>query len=368
MPVNVVKTGGCGLGRRQALLLRCRLAASGCGYSRFSVVFGLVVSNQAAKTRSTKLLLALCLATWVAGGEARAQDQANAPAAQISRLANTDLPGSDFSRLSSVTLQACSAACVAEAQCKAFTYNISARVCFLKNQVPEQKSFQGATSGIKQQAAAADAPQVADDTPPAKSLIEDWRQANERCGATANGAAEAAAWCEVRTALAVVLQLQDWCNGKEGQPPADHAWHECDVTSLKVEIPKSVSTPGKYERSDAPVVVTSPQPQSAPAQPGPAPAGAEQPKPAAAGEVAPAGTGSPKPKGAEAPAQAPSASGQPAPDSASQAGGTPKPPGQPAANEPAGTPPGAINGGGAPKDAGAQPAAPGPDAEPEAAP
>ena len=313
------------------------------------------MSVQAAQAPSTKLLLALCLAIWVAGGEARAQDQANAPAAQISTLTDTDLPGSDFKRLSGVTLEACSSACVAEAQCKAFTYNISARVCFLKNQVPEQESFRGATSGIKQQQAADDTAQVKQDTPQVKSLIEDWRQANERCGATANGAAEAAAWCEVRTALAVVLQLHDWCHGKAGEPPADHAWHECDVTSLKVEIPKSVSSPDKYERSDAPIAVTSPAPQTAPPRQSPPPAGTQEPKPATSGEAKPAPAQAPKPTGTEGAAQAPPASGQPAPDSPNQAGGTPQPPGT-------------IDGGGAPKDPGAQPAAPGANSQPDAAP
>ena len=106
--------------------------------------------------RYVELFVALCLAIWCIGDRASARDEGAASTSRISILAGVDLPGSDYRRLSRVTLKRCKSACLGEAQCRAFTYNVRARKCFLKSKVPGQKRFKGATSGIKQQRAAGD--------------------------------------------------------------------------------------------------------------------------------------------------------------------------------------------------------------------
>jgi alpha-2-macroglobulin len=58
-----------------------------------------------------------------------------------------DYFGSDYETLRDVDLDACQAACSADEQCQAFTYNEAARWCFLKNGVGELRAVDGATSG-----------------------------------------------------------------------------------------------------------------------------------------------------------------------------------------------------------------------------
>ena len=60
---------------------------------------------------------------------------------------NSDYFGEDYKILKTVTLDQCSAGCVDDLQCKAFTYNVSAAWCFLKNGVGELRSVEGAISG-----------------------------------------------------------------------------------------------------------------------------------------------------------------------------------------------------------------------------
>jgi CHAT domain-containing protein len=68
---------------------------------------------------------------------------------------DTDFPGGDVrsgatdGSLRDIPLAACRAACEAENQCGAFTYNSQARVCFLKSRVADSKPFAGAVSGQK---------------------------------------------------------------------------------------------------------------------------------------------------------------------------------------------------------------------------
>jgi hypothetical protein len=68
-----------------------------------------------------------------------------------------DYFGADYDIMRDVDLAACQAACRDQAQCMAFTYNSSARWCFLKNDVGELRAVDGAVSG---RIVAASAPSV----------------------------------------------------------------------------------------------------------------------------------------------------------------------------------------------------------------
>ncbi len=73
------------------------------------------------------------------------------------RLDNHDLPYNDYrsgmteAALKGIDLAACERQCAADGQCRAYTYNAKARVCFLKTAATEPERFAGAFSGIKQQ-------------------------------------------------------------------------------------------------------------------------------------------------------------------------------------------------------------------------
>lgn len=70
-------------------------------------------------------------------------------------LPDTDLPGNDYRSgmtdpaLDNISASGCQALCEADNQCRAFTHNVSARVCFLKAAASEPAGFSGAISGIK---------------------------------------------------------------------------------------------------------------------------------------------------------------------------------------------------------------------------
>ena len=73
----------------------------------------------------------------------------------IGLLYDTDLPyndyrsGMDDGSLRNIDLETCHAACTADGQCRAFTFNSKVRVCFLKHAATEPVRFNGAISGIK---------------------------------------------------------------------------------------------------------------------------------------------------------------------------------------------------------------------------
>ncbi|HEY8574704.1 MAG TPA: MG2 domain-containing protein [Devosia sp.] len=66
---------------------------------------------------------------------------------KISLLEDTDLPGFDYSILKNTDLDACTAACVDDNICRAFTFNAQSNWCFLKGAVGEETTFDGAVSG-----------------------------------------------------------------------------------------------------------------------------------------------------------------------------------------------------------------------------
>jgi hypothetical protein len=55
-----------------------------------------------------------------------------------------DIPGGDYRVEIEVQLDLCASLCRSEAQCRAYTYNKTARWCFLKDRVDEAQRFVGA--------------------------------------------------------------------------------------------------------------------------------------------------------------------------------------------------------------------------------
>lgn len=85
--------------------------------------------------------LVLMGAALVAGGPASADRV-------LDRLPGTDLPGFDYQTLRNVPIAQCERACLADANCAAFTYNERANWCFLKSEVGERTPYPGASSAV----------------------------------------------------------------------------------------------------------------------------------------------------------------------------------------------------------------------------
>ncbi|MHA1553586.1 MAG: PAN/Apple domain-containing protein, partial [Alphaproteobacteria bacterium] len=60
---------------------------------------------------------------------------------------DTDYFGGDYDVRKDVSLEACQQVCIEDAQCQAFTFNVSAGWCFLKESVGELRAVTGAVSG-----------------------------------------------------------------------------------------------------------------------------------------------------------------------------------------------------------------------------
>ena len=92
--------------------------------------------------RAFQALAAAVLVLLVAPATADAQE-----ARRIAITENADYFGFDLRSEQNVTLDQCSSACLADSQCRAFTYNNKAKWCFLKSDFNELKPFAGATAG-----------------------------------------------------------------------------------------------------------------------------------------------------------------------------------------------------------------------------
>lgn len=95
---------------------------------------------------------------------------------KITILEDTDLPGSDYSIIKNTDFDSCTAACVGDNICRAFTFNNKSSWCFLKGAAGEQAEFSGATSGRVSRApspAVIDTVRQAELPFPAQSLIEE---------------------------------------------------------------------------------------------------------------------------------------------------------------------------------------------------
>jgi len=72
----------------------------------------------------------------------------NASEREILPLTGIDVTGGDFEILKGVTENSCTQACLDNQLCRAYTFNSSAKWCFLKGRVGVQAPFAGAESGI----------------------------------------------------------------------------------------------------------------------------------------------------------------------------------------------------------------------------
>ena len=183
------------------------------------------------------LLLLLQFMVFISARESHAQLD------RLSVLDNMDIPGGDYSATKDRTLQGCRYDCLQDERCKAYTYNHTAKVCFLKERVSKRARFNGATSGIKfSHGILADTSKAA---PPTQAIIDTWARATSLCRGESKKKRETWAWCDVSKTLGVVLQLRNWCRGKKGEKRAEMVWHKCEAKSLRTRIPKSVSSRGR---------------------------------------------------------------------------------------------------------------------------
>ncbi|NBN62558.1 alpha-2-macroglobulin family protein [Pannonibacter tanglangensis] len=91
--------------------------------------------------RAARAPLAMAFLSLALAGPLAAADR------KIVTIPDADYFGGDYRTVKDVDLPACEAACIGDSQCQAFTYNTSARWCFLKNTQGEVQAFRGAIAG-----------------------------------------------------------------------------------------------------------------------------------------------------------------------------------------------------------------------------
>ncbi|MBT0957501.1 alpha-2-macroglobulin family protein [Alphaproteobacteria bacterium KMM 3653] len=79
---------------------------------------------------------------------AQAQGSGPVPEARLLPEKNVDFYGSDLTAIFDTTYDACTAACMANAQCGAFTFNSRSNSCFPKSEVTERSEYEGALSAV----------------------------------------------------------------------------------------------------------------------------------------------------------------------------------------------------------------------------
>ncbi|WP_051645211.1 PAN/Apple domain-containing protein [Labrenzia sp. DG1229] len=110
----------------------------------FSKVFKSVYSETAHRnSRKSRIFLPIL----VAGAAAILATPAAAQDRRIVTIDDADFFGSDYRTVKDVDLEGCKAVCLADNQCRAFTFNTSAGWCFLKSDFGELQSFAGAIAG-----------------------------------------------------------------------------------------------------------------------------------------------------------------------------------------------------------------------------
>jgi tetratricopeptide (TPR) repeat protein len=112
-------------------------AALGAEY----VSFQLGAAGGAVMARLLSLLLLITAAAVFPPAPASAETR------RIILHQQADYHGSDYEMLRGVGLDECQSACLADPNCRAFTHNTEAQVCFLKSQPGELTSFAGAVAG-----------------------------------------------------------------------------------------------------------------------------------------------------------------------------------------------------------------------------
>lgn len=101
----------------------------------------LVESGYEALLKSLSLAVLGVVITLALSGFAKAAERS------VSFLPDTDVSGFDYKILKGVSEKSCASACLKEQICQAFTYNSSAKWCFLKGKAGPQTPFEGALSG-----------------------------------------------------------------------------------------------------------------------------------------------------------------------------------------------------------------------------
>ena len=91
--------------------------------------------------------LALVLGLAVSAGPAPAGDGDLLPARRVLLSEGVDFPGNDLARILDASESGCAAACLADPDCLAFTYNRRSLACFPKSAAPAPVPFAGALSG-----------------------------------------------------------------------------------------------------------------------------------------------------------------------------------------------------------------------------
>ncbi len=102
---------------------------------------------------------------------------------QIETFENADYYGFDLRAERDLSLDQCEAVCLADRECRAFTYNISARWCFLKSDYGATQPFQGAVAG--RVVRASDEPDLG--APPPLDFVSDGLAAEARAMRNAIG-------------------------------------------------------------------------------------------------------------------------------------------------------------------------------------
>ncbi|MEY6433302.1 PAN/Apple domain-containing protein, partial [Thioalkalicoccus limnaeus] len=96
--------------------------------------------SRPAALRLVLVLLVLCLvAPWLSAADGAKRD--------LILIEGGDYFGHDYATRKDVSQADCQAACLADARCLSFTYNVSTRWCFLKSDYGELRPFAGAVTG-----------------------------------------------------------------------------------------------------------------------------------------------------------------------------------------------------------------------------
>jgi hypothetical protein len=107
---------------------------------------GLVTSMRALRRAFRALAAAALLALPAFEAAAQAGAGALLPERRVVVSPDVDFYGGDLRSIFATTLPICRDACLAETECRGFTFNLGASACFLKSAIGERRPFGGALS------------------------------------------------------------------------------------------------------------------------------------------------------------------------------------------------------------------------------
>ncbi len=106
-------------------------------------MFAAKLMRLTSRTLTRTFCVAAVLAPMFLGAASFAQDQEK----RIVIIEDADYYGADLETVKDVDLDACKTSCLGNDVCRAFTYNVSARWCFLKSSAGPLNAFNGAVAG-----------------------------------------------------------------------------------------------------------------------------------------------------------------------------------------------------------------------------